>query len=325
MEYALSLAEKKLGLVYPNPAVGCVIVNDGNVVGVGVTANGGRPHAETQAITMAGDKTKGATAYVTLEPCAHIGQTPSCANELVNAGIARCVVAVIDADEKTNSKGIEILKSAGVEVEVGVCETQALLLNKGFFNKVKENRPMFTAKIATSIDGKTSLANGESKWITNELSRTYGHYLRANHDCIIVGTGTVKSDNPSLDCRINGMEWQSPVRIVLGNDIPKDSKVLTDGNETHVLFGDVNDIAQQLAQMGFTRCLIEGGSETISRFFNAGLVDRIALFNANSVIGGDGLSGIGGLGLTEMKNTPKYKLLFSKQLDCDTFRMFEKE
>ena len=199
----------------------------------------------------------------------------------------------LDNDPRTNGRGIEILKSAGVTVETGLLKDRADYINRGFFNKIEHNRPMFTAKIATSVDGKTSLQNGESKWITGEMSRKYGHYLRANHDCIIVGAGTVRADNPTLDCRINGMDEQSPVRIVLGENIPTDSKVLEGGNETHVLSGDVNEISQKLTDLGFNRCLIEGGGETISRFLKAGLVDRLAVFSANNIIGGDGTDSIG--------------------------------
>jgi len=325
MEYALNLANSKLGLVSPNPSVGCVIVKNDIIVGIGVTATGGRPHAEIQAIAMAGKNTIGATAYVTLEPCAHETTTPSCAKELVKASISRCVIALKDIDSRTCGKGIKILEQAGIKVKTGLLEEKAKSINSGFFSVLEKKRPIFTAKIATSLDGKIALSNGVSKWITSDSSRKYGHYLRATHDCILVGKNTVILDNPSLNCRINGMENQSPDRIVLGNNIPKDSNILNDGGITHILSGDLEEVSFKIAQLGYTRCLIEGGSSVITSFISAGLVDRLAVFSSPSIIGGDGINGIKDLGIIDINNIMKYKMLSSREIGHDMFRLFEKE
>ena len=325
MQHALNLANSGLGRVYPNPSVGCVFVKDGIVVGVGCTAIGGRPHGEAVALSIAGADSHGATVYVTLEPCAHSCQTPSCSDSLIKAGIKKCYIATLDPDPRTNGLGAKKLTDAGIEVITGLLEDQAISVNKGFFSKIIKNRPLFCAKIAMSADGKIALSNNESKWITGDSARRYGHYLRASFDAIIVGAATVRADNPSLSCRLNGCENQSPVRIVLGKNIPQDSKILTDGNPTHVLDGDVQDIAQQLAKMGFTRVLIEGGATTITNFMNAGLIDELALFSAPKIMGADSKNSIGNLGLLDMQNVAQYKRLKTKKLGDDIYTLLTKD
>lgn len=215
MHHALMLARRSLGTTAPNPAVGCVIVKDGVVVGRGRTANGGRPHAEPLALAQAGEAARGATAYVTLEPCSHVGQTPPCADALVAAGIARVVVAVEDPDPRVNGRGVARLREAGIEVLTGVCEKEAADLNAGFFLKVRVHRPLVTLKIAQSADGFTATAPGESPWITGEKARAFGHLMRAQNDAILVGIETVRFDDPTLDCRLPGLQDRSPVRVVL--------------------------------------------------------------------------------------------------------------
>ena len=324
VRYAIFLSCQNIGLTAPNPSVGCVIVKDNKIIGVGKTAVGGRPHAEAVAIEMAGDNIKGATCYVSLEPCANVGKTPSCAKTLAETGIVRCVISTLDINPKTKGQGVKILQDAGIDVEVGLMQSQSDYINAGFFKTIVEKRPMFTIKMAKSLDGKIALSNGASKWITCEKSRQYGHYLRANHDAILVGAGTIRADNPLLDCRINGMETQSPIKVVLGSDIPNDSKVFKNGNETHIMNGDINDIAKKLYEMGITRVLVEGGANTITKFFNAGLVDRIACFSANKVIGGDGISSIADLGIDNMDNVLEYKNIMNKQFKNCSFSMLER-
>ena len=215
MRHALTLAERALGRTAPNPAVGCVIVSrDGHVVGRGRTQDGGRPHAEAVALTQAGDAATGATAYVTLEPCAHHGQTPPCAEALANAGIARVVASVEDPDPRVKGKGFAMLRAAGVEVVTGLLEKETTELNAGFFLRITENRPLVTLKIAQSEDGKTARA-GDDKWITGEEARRFSHLLRAKHDAILIGVGTALADDPELTCRLPGLEKYSPLRVVL--------------------------------------------------------------------------------------------------------------
>src|SRR5262249_33263856 len=202
MRAALGLAARGIGRTWPNPSVGCVLVReDGGsdcVVGRGWTQPGGRPHAETEALARAGEAARGATAYVTLEPCAHTGKTPPCADALIAAGIARAAVAVEDPDPRVSGRGLARLREAGVRVDLGVCAAEANELNAGFFLRVREGRPLVSLKLATSLDGRIATQSGESKWITGEAARRRAHLLRAQHDAIMVGTGTAKADDPEL-------------------------------------------------------------------------------------------------------------------------------
>ena len=325
MQYALRLGARNLGVTAKNPAVGCVLVNNGHVVGVGYTHIGGRPHAETQAIAMAGNLCRGASAYVTLEPCAHVGHTPSCAESLVTAGISTCYIATSDCDSRTNGRGVKILQNAGIRVHVGLCKQQAQQQHMGFFLTKTHNRPLVTVKIATSIDGKIALINRQSKWITNEKSRQYGQYLRSTHDAILVGANTVRWDNPSLTCRLHGMQDLSPVRIILGNNIPDTSTVLTDAGKTHILSGDIPYILQKITDLGGTRLLIEGGANTITQFIQSGFVDHIAHFQAPKIMGADSISVISRLNITNMIDIPTYNILTTKILGDDIFTLYGKK
>jgi diaminohydroxyphosphoribosylaminopyrimidine deaminase / 5-amino-6-(5-phosphoribosylamino)uracil reductase len=218
MRAALGLAARGLGRTWPNPAVGCVLVHeDGGserVVGRGWTQPGGRPHAETEALARAGEAARGATAYVTLEPCAHTGKTPPCADALIAAGIGRAVVAVEDPDPRVSGRGLARLREAGIRVDLGVGATEAHELNAGFFLRVREGRPLVSLKLATSLDGRIATQGGESKWITGEAARRRAHLLRAQHDAVMVGTGTAKADDPELTSRLPGLMDRSPVRVV---------------------------------------------------------------------------------------------------------------
>jgi len=228
MRHALRLAERGLGNVYPNPAVGAVIVKDNVIIGRGWTARGGRPHAETIALAQAGDAAHGAALYVNLEPCAHQGKTPPCTQSIAKAGIKRVVAACTDPNPLVSGKGFEQLRANGIEVIEKVCETDAIKLNEGFFSAIKRKRPFVTLKLATSLDGKIAKENGESKWITCEASRKTVHLLRATHDAILTGIGTVLADNPNLTCRLPGREADSPERIIIDSQLrtPADARIL---------------------------------------------------------------------------------------------------
>ena len=215
MGAALALASRGIGNVWPNPAVGCLIVRDDIIVGRGWTRPGGRPHAETEALQQAGEAARGATAYVTLEPCAHHGKTPPCADALIAAGVARVVVALDDPDDRVNGRGLTRLSEAGIAVDVGVCADKARSLNAGFLTRVTLDRPFVAIKAATSLDGRIATGTGESQWITGEAARRRGHLLRATHDAIMIGRGTLERDDPALTCRLPGLEARSPVRVVL--------------------------------------------------------------------------------------------------------------
>ena len=336
MRHALALAERALGTTAPNPAVGCVIVaDDGRVVGRGWTQPGGRPHAETQALAQAGDAARGATAFVTLEPCAHEGQTPPCANALIAAGIKRVVIAVEDPDPRVSGKGIAMLWDTGIAVESGVLEQDAAELNAGFLLRVTQNRPLVTLKIAQSLDGKTATVSGESKWITGPEARRFGHLLRAKQDAILVGIETALADDPQLTCRIAGLENRSPLRVVLDTRLrlPATSMlartarqiptiVFTAVADTGALSGagvevirterdargrpDIGKVLETLAQRGVTRLLVEGGASVHAAFLDRGLADRLEIFRAPIVLGGSGRNSIEALAALELDEASRF-------------------
>jgi len=346
MRHALVLAARGLGNVAPNPAVGCVLVSEnGQIVGRGWTARGGRPHAETIALGQAGEAARGATAYVTLEPCAHHGQTPPCANALIAAGVVRIVVAVGDPDPRVNGRGIEMLRAAKIAVTTGVCESEAAEINKGFFLRVRENRPLVTLKIAQSRDGKTIAPPGESRWITGEAARRYGHLLRAKNDAILVGVNTVLADDPELTCRLPGLEDRSPLRVVLDTHLrlPVQSKLAQTARRVPVLVFTAAEggealrglgveieriesdgrpkleiVLRALAARGITRLLVEGGATIHSAFLEAGLADRLAVFTAPNDLGGKGRGVIPALAATAFR----YARTGSRALGADVLETY---
>jgi diaminohydroxyphosphoribosylaminopyrimidine deaminase/5-amino-6-(5-phosphoribosylamino)uracil reductase len=295
-----------------------------------------------EALGRAGANAKGVTAYVTLEPCAHEGETPSCANALGKAGVARAVIAIRDPDPRTAGKGIAALEEAGVEVIEDICSDEALDLNFGFFSKVIRKRPMVTLKLATSLDGRIATHSGNSKWITGPAAREEAHLLRAQHDALMVGSNTALIDNPELTCRLTGLEDRSPIRIVADSRLrlPLTSVlVATAGNiptwavtnaratkERHKAFEDVGvtlidvpehpeeglDLAKALeafANRGVTRLLVEGGSHLAASLLRAKLVDRIVWFRAPVILGGDGLPALQALGINTVAEGVQLKLL----------------
>lgn len=321
MAYALSLARQGIGCVAPNPSVGCVIVNDGVIVGAGRTQNKGRPHAEDVAIKMAKERSVGGQAYITLEPCAHDDTTPSCARKLVDAGIRKCYISTLDPDERTNGRGVRVLERGGVSVSLNILKQEAEVINAGFFSRILKKRPLFTLKMATSIDGKIALNNGKSKWITNDQARAYGHLLRSKHDAVIIGKKTLEIDAPKLTCHLlQGMEKQDPVPILLSNTPPQ-----TPLSEKYRIFsGSAKDVAIRLGRQGFNSVLIEGGSSTSTTFLQEGLVDYIALFTAPSIMGSDSLSCLGPLNLKTMKAIPQYLPIERRHLGSNNFTLFKK-
>jgi diaminohydroxyphosphoribosylaminopyrimidine deaminase/5-amino-6-(5-phosphoribosylamino)uracil reductase len=351
MRAALALARRSLGRTWPNPAVGCVIVRDGRVIARGRTQEGGRPHAEADAIAHAGGGLKGATAYVTLEPCSHHGRTPPCADALVAAGVARVVSALEDPDPRVKGQGHARLKAAGIAVDVGEGAVQAAEINAGFLLRVKEGRPLFHLKLASSLDGRIATASGESKWITCEAARADGQRLRATHDAILVGGGTAMADDPELTCRLPGLAGRSPVRIVLdskarlaptsklamtarqvpvwlvctsaapaaGREVLQEAGVeiveVAAGGDGRV---DVAAAGQVLGARGLTRVLVEGGGQVAAAFLKAGLVDRISSYRAGLVLGGDGRSAVGELGFNRLDFAPRFRLVSARSLAGDT-------
>ncbi|MDF1624830.1 MAG: bifunctional diaminohydroxyphosphoribosylaminopyrimidine deaminase/5-amino-6-(5-phosphoribosylamino)uracil reductase RibD [Parvibaculaceae bacterium] len=358
MRMALGLAERGLGLVAPNPAVGCVIVRDGVVVGRGWTQAGGRPHAETEALRRAGPLARGATAYVTLEPCAHHGKTPPCAGALVDAGVARVVSALGDPDPRVAGAGYSLLREAGIEVEEGVLSEEAAYLNEGFLRRVSDGRPMVTVKLASSLDGKVATHSGHSQWITGERARNQVHLMRARTDAIMVGSATAIVDDPDLTCRLSGLGGRSPIRIVAdgrlrmpltaklvrsARDVPVWVLTLPGGEDARrrafeecgvrlidVPAGpgghmDMGVALKKLGADGLTRLMVEGGSRLVSSLMQAALVDRLDWFQAPKLIGDDGFAALAGLGIDKVEQSPRLELRQVLSLGEDTLQSFSIE
>jgi diaminohydroxyphosphoribosylaminopyrimidine deaminase/5-amino-6-(5-phosphoribosylamino)uracil reductase len=355
MRAALALARRGLGTVWPNPAVGCVIVNRGRVVGRGWTQPGGRPHGETEALRRAGEAARGATAYVSLEPCCHWGRTPPCADALIAAGVRRVVVALEDPDQRVAGEGLRRLRAAGLDVETGLCAAEAAEINAGFFCRLRLGRPLVTLKLATSLDGRIATRRGESRWITGPLARDRAHALRAVHDAIMVGSGTVLADDPELTCRLPGLGHRSPVRVVVDRHlaVPPSARLIAEVRQvptwvlalpsadpvrrqallaSGVTVIDVDPDAEggidfksavtALGERGITRVLVEGGGQLAAALVRARLVDRLAWFHAPLLIGGDGIPAIAGFGLEAMTDAPRFERLTTETIGGDLLTIF---
>lgn len=351
MRLALYHARQGLGRTAPNPTVGCVVVNNGNVVAACRTSDKGRPHAEASALQKAGKAAKGATVYVTLEPCSHHGKTPPCAEALVEAGVKRVVVGCKDLAPHVNGSGIDFLKDHGLDVTEGVLEEQCTDLVRGFFLSVNERRPLVTLKIASTLDGKIATSKGESKWITGEMARRYAHKERIEHDAILVGGQTVLADDPFLTARYPGA--QKPlIRVILDSSlkIPLESKLVKSSDEAPLWvfyekdkYGQLPDLESrgvspfcvedmydlkailgQLAGKGVTRLLVEGGATVHKSFLQAGFVDRLLWFRAPGVMGGDALDCIGDMNIGVIQEKLDFRLMSERSLGLDRLEIFEK-
>lgn len=353
MKAALGLAARGLGRVWPNPAVGCILVKD-HVVARGWTQPGGRPHAEAEALRRAGAGAAGATAYVTLEPCAHQGATPPCADALIGAGIRRAVVAIEDPDPRVAGQGITALRDAGVEVSTGACAADAGDINAGFLMRLGSGRPLVTLKTATTLDGRIAVRSGESRWITGPAARARAHLMRTQNDAVLVGSGTAITDDPELTCRLPGMAERSPVRIVLDRRlrVPATHRLIAtaDAVPTWVVTEsghpearrraleergavlievggrgqscDLHAVLTELGRRGLTRVLVEGGSELAAAFLAGGLVDRLAWFRGAGVIGGDGIAAAGPLGLDRLDRMPAFRRLSVLEVGDDLLETY---
>lgn len=352
MRSALALARRAVGQTWPNPAVGCVIVRDGRVIGRGVTAPGGRPHAETQALDHAGRlglTTAGATAYVTLEPCAHHGRTPPCAMALIEAGISTIVCPITDPDPRVSGRGFAALEAAGVAVRTGVLADDARAVNAGFLSRIQHGRPHVLLKLAATLDGRIATRTGESRWITGPLARRAVHLMRARSDAVLVGAGTARADDPMLDVRDLGLADCHPVRIVAdaslsvpltgrlaatARDIPTwllhrpdppherlEALSQLDVETIEIPLADQHlnmaRALEELADRGITRVMCEGGGRIAASLLSADLVDELALFTAGKVIGGDGAPAVRGFGLDLLAEAPGLRLTAVEQIGED--------
>ena len=356
MQLALSLGRRGLGRTWPNPAVGAVVVKDGVIVGRGWTQPGGRPHAEPEALRRAGEAARGATLYVTLEPCSHFGKSPPCVDAVIASGIARVVSAIEDPNPYVAGQGHAKLRAAGISVDVGLCAAEAAHDHAGHFRLIRDRRPHVILKLAVSADDKIAAAGHKPVAITGEAARTRVHLLRAQCDAILVGIGTVLADDPLLTCRLPGMEARSPMRVVLDSALrlPGDSKLMHSARQTPLWVmtshlaeapaiaklgaagAEVSRIATPsarinpsvvllaLAEEGITRLMVEGGARVASSFVAADLVDEIWLLRGPDKIGPDGIPALDALPLSALTGSPAFKTRASESLGKDTLTIYER-
>jgi len=356
MQLALTLGRRGHGNAWPNPAVGAVVVKDGVVVGRGWTQPGGRPHAETEALRRAGERAKGATLYVTLEPCSHHGRTPPCADAIIRAGIARVVSALRDPNPKVAGEGYARLRAAEIAVADGMCADEALRDHAGHIRRILAGRPRVMLKLAVSADGKAALPGRKPVPITGEEARARVHLLRAMNDAILVGIGTVLADDPALTCRLPGMLAQSPVRVVLDSmlRLPLDSQLVASAPDipvwvfcTPAASGDkerllslrgvtviriaagkeglpLATVLQALAERGITRLMVEGGPKVAAALLRADLVDEAVLLHGLRTIGPDGIDALDGLALRALTASPKLALVQTETIGGDKLERYER-
>ena len=358
MQLALALGRRGLGRTWPNPAVGAVVVKDGVIVGRGWTQPGGRPHAEPEALRRAGEAARGATLYVTLEPCSHFGKSPPCVDAVIASGIARVVSAIEDPNPEVAGQGHAKLRAAGITVDVGLGAAEAAHDHAGHFRRIRDKRPHVILKLAVSADDKIGAAGHKPVAITGEAAKTRVHLLRAQCDAILVGIGTVLADDPLLTCRLPGMEARSPVRVVLDRALrmPGTSRLVHSARQTPlwVMTSDFAEapaamklgaagaqvmrvaataqppgldlpaVLRALSDKGITRLMVEGGSRVASSFVAAGLVDEVWLLRGPETIGTDGIPALDALPLSALTGSPAFKTRASESLGKDTLTIYER-
>jgi len=357
MQLALALGRRGQGRTWPNPAVGAVVVKDGVIVGRGWTQAGGRPHAEPEALGRAGEAARGATLYVTLEPCSHFGKSPPCVDAVIAAGISRVVSAIEDPNPEVAGQGHAKLRAAGLLVDVGLCAAEAAHDHAGHFRRIRDRRPHVILKLAVSADDKIAAAGHQTVAITGEAAKTRVHLLRAHSDAILVGIGTVLADDPLLTCRLPGMAARSPVRIVLDRALrtPGASKLVHSARQTPLWVAaaetaeaaaamklgaaggqvirvataagspglDLPAVLAALSEKGITRLMVEGGARVASSFVAAGLVDEVWLLRGPGHVGADGVAALGALPLSSITQSPAYRVRASETLGKDTLTIYE--
>ena len=357
MQLALTLGRRGPGRTWPNPAVGAVVVKDGVIVGRGWTQPGGRPHAEPEALGRAGEAARGATLYVTLEPCSHFGKSPPCADAIVAAGLSRVVAAIEDPNPEVAGNGFAKLRAAGISVDVGLFAAEAAHDHAGHIRRIRDKRPQVILKLAVSSDDRIAAAGGKPVAITGEAARTRVHLLRAQSDAILVGIGTVLADDPLLTCRLPGMEARSPVRVVLDRSlrIPGNSRLVHSARATPLWVMtselaeapavmklgaagaqvirvaptaaaglDLPAVLHALSERGITRLMVEGGSRVASSFVAAGLVDEIWLLRGKEAIGAGGVAALDALPLGAVTRSPGFKVRASETLGKDMLTIYER-
>ncbi len=358
MHVAIALGNRNLGRVWPGPGVGCVLVRNGRVTGRGWTGAEGKPHAETAAIAEAGEGARGATAYVSLEPCAHHGRTPPCSRALIAAGVARVVTPISDPDQRVSGRGHRELEQAGVSVSTGVLQREARAAHAGYLSRVERARPSLTLKLATSLDGRLATATGESRWITGSAARRHVHMERLRHDAVLVGRGTIAADDPDLTVRIRGLRGNEPAKIFFDSALrthvssrlgqaartsrvfavhTSEAKALAVANwqgagartievdRTASGLADAKCAMAALASLGLTRILCEGGGRLAASLLDAKLVDRMLLFSAGLHIGKEGKPSFGDIGPEALSMAPRWRLESSRSVGGDTMSIWVSE
>lgn len=351
MRLALELAEKGRGLTSPNPYVGAVVVKGGRIVGKGYHKKAGGPHAEIYALRQAGSRAKGATLYVSLEPCRHYGRTPPCADTIISSKVKRVVAAMKDPNPLNNGRGFSDLRKKGIEIKVGILEDEARKLNEAFVKYITTKIPFVTVKAAQSLDGKIATRSGDSKWITCECSRRVTHHLRGKVDAILVGVETILKDNPLLSVRVKNKNLKQPAKIILDSRLrmPSTARIFSKDSPGKVIIAttklasenklkvlekkgaeiliseseggrvDLKSLLKTLAQRGITHLLIEGGGEVIASAFEASVVDKVLFFIAPKIIGGrQAPTSVEGLGINRISQAIRLRDIRLETI-CDDF------
>jgi diaminohydroxyphosphoribosylaminopyrimidine deaminase / 5-amino-6-(5-phosphoribosylamino)uracil reductase len=357
MRQAIRIGRRGQGLVAPNPSVGCVLVRDGRLIARGWTQSSGRPHAEAVALANAGADAKGCTAYVSLEPCAHHGKTPPCADALIAAGIVRVVTAARDPDPRVDGRGLQRLREAGLVVRDGVCRAAADADLAGFVGRILNGRPQVTLKLATTIDSRIATHGGESRWITGPPARRMVHAMRARHDAVLTGVGTVRVDDPMLTCRLPGLEGRSPARVILDSGLstaassalartardiktmiittmsapgPAEKTLARLGIEVVRLTADQagrvppDAALTALGDRGITSVLVESGGQLAASFLASDWVDQVVWFRAPVLIGGDGISALEPLGIAALAAAPRFERLDARPIGEDMVETYRR-
>jgi diaminohydroxyphosphoribosylaminopyrimidine deaminase/5-amino-6-(5-phosphoribosylamino)uracil reductase len=357
MELAYRMASRAIGTTSTNPAVGCVIVKNNNIISRGWTQPGGKPHAEIHAIEQIRDKSilKGAEIYCTLEPCSHYGKTKPCVNSIIRSGIRKVYIGDIDKNPLVNGIGIKKLKKSKIKTEL-LFNEDIQNLNNIFFNSKLKKKPLIVAKIASTLDAKIATISSESKWITNSLSRMHGHYLRLKSDAMLIGKNTVLLDNPDLHCRLGGLQSFSPNIFILDTnlEIPVSQNLFKSKKRKIYIFHknnidkkfikkfknsnvtllpisqknkllDINEAISKMGEQGVQRVLIEGGSELITQLISKKLIDKLYWFRAGKLIGKDGLNAVSNLSVSKIKSVNELKLIDSMQIETDTLEVYERK
>ncbi len=349
------MALRAIGTTYPNPPVGAVIVKNGIIISRGWTQPKGVPHAEIHAINQIKNKKdiKDAHLYCTLEPCSHEGKTSPCVDKIIELKFSKVIISQVDKNPLVNNNSVKKLRSAGIDVIIKNFGDKVRELNNIFFNTIRKNKPFITLKIASTVDGKIATDLYQSKWITNSTSRMVGHKFRSLNECMIVGTGTIKNDNPKLDCRLNGLSDRSPDIFILDRklNLKKNLKIFSNKKRKVYIFHsskiskailksknvnyikirevnnllDIKTIIQKISNLGYMRILVEGGAKLSASLMNENLIDEIVWFRASKIMGNNGINAISSLGIERINHLKKFKLISSKTIDDDQFSVYRKK